>query len=263
MKWLLATLISLSINGILLSVLAELQVVEKRILTPPAHLAVHLIVKEAQVASAPPAPEIIPLPVLDKPTPPEPPVQAVQVLTTPKAAPRTVPPPVPKKPKPEKPIKEKAVKKAEPPIPEPPHQFKKAAPIPPSVAKNPAPPTAVKNPVQAQGTTSTATGVGATKPSTASSGQSANPKPIVRVEPIYPRMAKAQGITGSVVVEFTITATGEVENIQIIKADPEDVFEEAVEQALAQWQFSPQLEQGVAVARRARQTIRFNLNNGN
>jgi protein TonB len=265
MKWLLATLISLSINGILLSILAELQVVEKRILPPPAHLAVHLIVKEAQVASAPPASEIIPLPVVEKPAPPEPPVQ---VLTTPKAALRTVPPPAPKKPKPEKPIKEKPVKKAEPPIPEPPipeppHQFKKAAPIPPSVAKNPAPPTAVKNPAQDSVPQATGHEAAVTKPSIASSGQSANPKPIVRVEPIYPRMAKAQGITGSVVVEFTITATGEVENIQIIKADPEDVFEEAVEQALAQWQFSPQLEQGVAVARRARQTIRFNLNNGN
>jgi protein TonB len=261
MKWLLAALTSLSINGILLALFAELRMVEKKPLPPPVHFAVNLIVKETQVASAPPASEIILPPVVEKSEPP------VQVLTTPKAAPRTVPPPAPKKPKPEKPIKEKPVKKAEPPVPEPAHQFKKAAPIPPTVAKNPAPApqTAVKNPIQGQGTAPRATGheAAATKPATGS-GQNSTPKPLVRVEPIYPRMAKAQGITGSVVVEFTITTTGDVENIQIIKADPEDVFEEAVEQALAQWQFSPQREQGVAVARRARQTIRFDLkNNGN
>jgi protein TonB len=258
MKWLLAVLISLSINGILLSFLAEWQIVEKRVLPTTVHIAVHLILKESQVASAPPAPaEIVQPPVVENPAPPP-----VQILTTPKAAPRSVPPPAPKKP--EKPIKAKPVKKVEPPVPEPPHQFKKAAPIPPVVAKNPAPQTAVKNPVQGQGTTPQATGREATVGKSAiASGQNSTPKPLVRVEPIYPRMAKAQGITGSVVVEFTITTTGEVENIQIIKADPEDVFEEAVEQALAQWQFSPQLEQGVAVARRARQMIRFNLNNGN
>lgn len=260
MKWLLATLISLSINGILLSVLAELRLAEKRVLPPPTTFAVHLIarevVKEAQVASAPPAPAVI-LPEEKKPEPPPPPVQ---VLTTPNVAPRAVPPPAPKKPKPKK---EKPVKQAEPPVPEPPHQFKKAAPIPPVFAKNPSttPQTAVNNPAPARGTTATGHEA-ATATKSTGSGQNANPKPIVRVEPIYPRMAKTQGITGSVVVEFTITTTGEVENIQIIKADPEDVFEEAVEQALAQWQFSPQLEHGVAVARRARQTIRFNLNNG-
>ncbi|MEN9849093.1 MAG: hypothetical protein RL368_1833 [Pseudomonadota bacterium] len=264
MKWLLAFLSSLSINTLLLALFAELRMPEKKPLSPALHFAVNLIIKEPQVASAPPAPaEIIPPLVEKSEPPPEPPVQ---VLTTPKVAPRSVQPPAPKKSKPEKPIQKKPVKKAEPPPPEPPHQFKKAAPIPPAVAKNPTsvPQVAVKNPVQGQATTPRATGhEAAAGKSATGSGQNASPKPIVRVEPIYPRMAKAQGITGSVVVEFTITTTGEVENIQIIKADPEDIFEEAVEQALAQWQFSPQLEQGVAVARRARQTIRFNLNNGN
>jgi protein TonB len=262
MKWLFATLISLSINGILLALLAELQWVEKRVLPITAQLAVHLIVKEPQLTSAPPAAAPIPPPLVEKPAPAPP----VQVLTTPKVAPRAVPPPVPqppKKPKPEKPLKEKPVKKVELPTPEPTHQFRKAAPIPPVVAKNPVPHPAVKNAVPAQGAGSQATGHETAKSSTSSTGAGQNAKPIVRVEPIYPRMAKAQGITGYVVVEFTITVTGEVENIQIIKAEPEDIFEEAVEQALAQWQFSPQLEQGVAVARRARQTIRFNLNNGN
>ncbi len=83
--------------------------------------------------------------------------------------------------------------------------------------------------------------------------------PLDRVEPTYPPRALRAGIEGSVVVEFTITTSGDVKDLKIVSADPPDVFDNSVLKAVAKWKFSPQLSDGNPVEQRARQEIKFSL----
>lgn len=63
--------------------------------------------------------------------------------------------------------------------------------------------------------------------------------PITRVEPRYPLTAAQQKIEGYVVAEFDIKPDGSVENVKVVKAVPENVFEKEAVRALQQWAYSP------------------------
>ncbi|GAA0853000.1 TonB family protein [Aliiglaciecola litoralis] len=63
--------------------------------------------------------------------------------------------------------------------------------------------------------------------------------PIKRAEPLYPVQAAQQGISGSVVLKYDITATGNTSNIRIVSATPENTFEKNAKIALSQWQYKP------------------------
>ena len=64
-------------------------------------------------------------------------------------------------------------------------------------------------------------------------------EPTMRVEPLYPIQAAEQKIEGYVIAEFDIKPDGSVENVKIIKAVPENVFEKESVRALQQWAYSP------------------------
>lgn len=83
--------------------------------------------------------------------------------------------------------------------------------------------------------------------------------PLAAIQPSYPFRAKQRGIEGSVTVEFLVTAQGRVEEITILESEPLEIFDRAVENALALWQFQPPTKEGVKVAARVRTTIRFQL----
>ena len=83
--------------------------------------------------------------------------------------------------------------------------------------------------------------------------------PLVKVPPLYPIRAKRRGIEGSVTVEFIVTKQGRVEQIRIIEAIPETVFNKSVTTCLAQWKFKPGTVEGIPVNTLARTTIRFKL----
>jgi len=87
----------------------------------------------------------------------------------------------------------------------------------------------------------------------------AEPVPLVRIPPRYPRRALMRRVEGSVVVQFTIDPDGGVSDPKVVKAEPKGYFEQAALRAIRGWRFQPQLENGVAVARPATQTIRFAL----
>ncbi len=63
--------------------------------------------------------------------------------------------------------------------------------------------------------------------------------PLVRVQPRYPADAVEEGIEGQVTIEFTITEDGATENLVVLKADPEGVFESEATAALKAWRFQP------------------------
>jgi protein TonB len=101
---------------------------------------------------------------------------------------------------------------------------------------------------------------GLTRPRTAMEGLDRDPTPIVRIAADYPPAAQAQNIEGWVQVQFSIGATGAVEDAAVVAASPRGTFDAAALKAIARWRYSPKIENGVAVKRVGLQTvIRFVL----
>ena len=86
------------------------------------------------------------------------------------------------------------------------------------------------------------------------------PQASYQASPVFPPRARARGIEGYVVFSLLIGVTGEIEQIEVLEAAPEGVFEEAATQGISQWRFEPALYQGQAVRAWAKQRIRFDLN---
>ncbi|HDZ45986.1 hypothetical protein LCGC14_0053660 [marine sediment metagenome] len=80
--------------------------------------------------------------------------------------------------------------------------------------------------------------------------------PTSRVNPSYPTRAQRRGMEGFVEVAFMIRRDGSVDasSIQVTNAQPRRVFEEAAQEAIAQWQFEPSDQ-----LRNATQRIEFQL----
>jgi len=83
--------------------------------------------------------------------------------------------------------------------------------------------------------------------------------PLVVIRPMYPREAAMSGTEGWVKVEFTITETGTVKDPRVIEARPPRIFNREAIRAILKWKFKPRVIEGIAVERRATQTIDFTL----
>lgn len=83
-------------------------------------------------------------------------------------------------------------------------------------------------------------------------------KPLKRSAPNYPTGAKRAGLTGSVKVRFTITATGHVTNIRVVES-PNDLFTKEVKRTLSEWFFVPAKIANVAVAQEGKISFSFGL----
>lgn len=66
--------------------------------------------------------------------------------------------------------------------------------------------------------------------------------PMIRFAPVYPQAAIMKNIEGYVDVVFDVTETGAVENIQIVHAEPEKIFNSAVLKAVARWKYKPKTD---------------------
>ncbi|WP_336269253.1 energy transducer TonB [Vreelandella arctica] len=80
--------------------------------------------------------------------------------------------------------------------------------------------------------------------------------PTSRVNPSYPARAQRRGMEGFVEVAFTIRRDGSVDasSIRVNNAQPRRVFDDAAQEAIAQWQFEPSDR-----LRNATQRIEFQL----
>jgi protein TonB len=83
--------------------------------------------------------------------------------------------------------------------------------------------------------------------------------PLSRQPPEYPYKAARRGIEGWVRVAFDVTATGNVENVEVIESDPPGVFDIAASRAVLRWRFKPRIVNGEAVPGRASQVVEFKL----
>ena len=83
--------------------------------------------------------------------------------------------------------------------------------------------------------------------------------PLSQVPPLYPLRAKRLGIEGWVKVQFVVTEQGLVDQIEIIEAEPKQLFDESVIRCVSSWRFAPGEVQGKPVKTRVQTTIRFKL----
>jgi protein TonB len=80
-----------------------------------------------------------------------------------------------------------------------------------------------------------------------------------RPPPVYPQAAKSRHIEGWIKVQFVVDERGQVEQIEVLAAEPQAVFDQSVLRCVAGWRFKPGTVGGRAVKARVQQTIRFQL----
>lgn len=85
-------------------------------------------------------------------------------------------------------------------------------------------------------------------------------RPTRRVPPSYPPRARADNISGQVQLRVLIDRSGAVARTRVIASKPREVFDEAAQSAVRQWQFSPARYRGRAVKTWMQLTVRFELN---
>lgn len=68
--------------------------------------------------------------------------------------------------------------------------------------------------------------------------------PIFKVPPEYPRRAAERGIQGYVIVQFTVTEEGTVEDVEVVEADPKGYFERAAVKAASKFRYKPKVVNG-------------------
>lgn len=88
------------------------------------------------------------------------------------------------------------------------------------------------------------------------------PRPILQTPMVYPARAKAQGITGYVLLSVLISPTGQVEKVKVLEAQPAGVFDDIAVAGVQNWKFEPATYKGEHVRVWARQRVRFDLSRG-
>lgn len=71
--------------------------------------------------------------------------------------------------------------------------------------------------------------------------------PVNKVRPTYPRIALQRGIEGYVIVQFTVTENGKVEDPSVHEAVPPGIFDRAALQAALKFTYRPRVVDGVPV----------------
>jgi len=84
--------------------------------------------------------------------------------------------------------------------------------------------------------------------------------PVARVQPApnYPFEMKRAGISGSVLLEFIVSSTGDVVAVQVVRSSQRE-FEQPAIQAVQKWKFRPGRKGGRAVNTRCQIEIPFTL----
>ena len=62
---------------------------------------------------------------------------------------------------------------------------------------------------------------------------------ISKVQPIYPPIAKAARVSGTVVLQATISKTGQIENLRVVSGPA--MLQQAALDAVKQWRYKPYL----------------------
>jgi protein TonB len=77
------------------------------------------------------------------------------------------------------------------------------------------------------------------------------------VDPVYPPDAQAERVQGVVIMEVTISETGQVSNTRVLRSVP--LLDAAAIEAVRQWEFTPTLLNGSPVPVIMTVTVQFSL----
>ncbi|MFA0809887.1 energy transducer TonB [Microbulbifer epialgicus] len=83
---------------------------------------------------------------------------------------------------------------------------------------------------------------------------SRDPVPVYKPSPRYPSAAMRRGIEGYVIVEFTVTKTGAVQDVRVVGAfdsvgNPTRIFDRSALAAAERFKYQPQVEDGKPIER--------------
>ena len=84
--------------------------------------------------------------------------------------------------------------------------------------------------------------------------------PLVKVSPRCPPEAALAGINGEVLLNLLVNASGRVEKIRLLRANPPRVFNREATRAVRRWQFKPKTIDGVAVEQQGELKVEFICN---
>jgi TonB family protein len=76
-----------------------------------------------------------------------------------------------------------------------------------------------------------------------------------KVQPVYPAEAKRMHVQGSVVIDATVTAQGQVDELKLISGDP--MLASAAMDAVRSWKYTPYSLNGQPISKQTRITISF------
>jgi protein TonB len=88
-------------------------------------------------------------------------------------------------------------------------------------------------------------------------GRIERPKIVRQVAPVYPAAARLARVQGTVIIEATIGATGKVEDAKVLRSFP--LLDQAALDAVRQWEFTPTMLNGRAIAVLMTVTVDFKL----
>lgn len=83
------------------------------------------------------------------------------------------------------------------------------------------------------------------------------PAALSKDKPSYPYRARRMNVTGFVEIRFLVNKKGRVQELEIIHAKPEGVFEESVRETVMGWRFNPGIKNNRSVATWMVTTINF------
>ncbi|MGA2572011.1 MAG: energy transducer TonB [Terracidiphilus sp.] len=80
-----------------------------------------------------------------------------------------------------------------------------------------------------------------------------------RIDPVYPPIARAARISGTVVLDAVISKTGSVESLHVVSGHP--MLVQAALDAVRQWRYRPFLLNGMPVEVQTTVTVTFTVSN--
>ena len=84
-------------------------------------------------------------------------------------------------------------------------------------------------------------------------------KPTRTTAPDYPQDALSHQISGSVLLAFTVDASGATRDIKVVESTPSGVFDRAAINAVHHWRYAPAIFNGAPIAVPTRALVRFEL----